>query len=315
MSGNIVNKESKSHKQLLTVLLLIIIAGVVIWAATRPDPVAVSLHAIEHGLVESTVSNTRVGTVKACRRAFLAPATGGEVANLIVKEGSEVKKNQLLMEVWNRDLKAKVTLEEVTVGVSKIRVEEICALADGAGREAKRLLGLQKREIVSEEQVDLAVTAAQAKRAACRVSKATVQMNEARLVVAQAMLERTRVKAPFDGIVAEVNVELGEFVTPSPPGIATLPAIDLLDMSCLYVSAPIDEVDAPQISEGLEVCVTLDAFPERRCSGVVRRIAPYVLDREKQARTVEVEVEIHSADELQGLLPGYSADIEILIER
>ena len=50
----------------------------------------------------------------------------------------------------------------------------------------------------------------------------------------------------------------------------------------------------------------------RRCSGRVRRIAPYVLDREKQARTLEVEVEIQAAEEAEGLLPGYTADVEII---
>jgi HlyD family secretion protein len=58
--------------------------------------------------------------------------------------------------------------------------------------------------------------------------------------------------------------------------------------------------------------VTLDAFKERHFAAHVRRVAPYVLDTEKQARTVEVEAEI---DEHEGanLLPGYSADVEIII--
>ena len=109
-------------------------------------------------------------------------------------------------------------------------------------------------------------------------------------------------------------MRLGEYLTPSPPGIATLPAIDLINPECIYVSAPIDEVDAPAIKVGMQACVSLDAFPERRCKAVVRRIAPYVLALEKQARTVEVEVQIDDPDEAAGLLPGYSADIEILIE-
>ena len=57
--------------------------------------------------------------------------------------------------------------------------------------------------------------------------------------------------APFDGVVAEVNAELGEYVTPSPPGIPTPPAVDLIDDRCLYVTAPIDEVDAPEIRTGM----------------------------------------------------------------
>jgi HlyD family secretion protein len=127
--------------------------------------------------------------------------------------------------------------------------------------------------------------------------------------------DRTLLRAPFPGVVAEVNGELGEFITPSPPGIPTPPAVDLIDDSCLYISAPIDEVDAPGIRVGMPVCVALDAFPGRRCSGRVRRIAPYVLDREKQSRTVEVEVDLAVAEELEGLLAGYSADVEIVREQ
>ncbi|MDQ3959580.1 MAG: efflux RND transporter periplasmic adaptor subunit, partial [Pseudomonadota bacterium] len=76
-----------------------------------------------------------------------------------------------------------------------------------------------------------------------------------------------------------------------------------------------DEVDAAAIRTDMRAFVSLDAFPKQRWRGSVRRIAPYVLEREKQARTVEVEVEI-KADPLalQDLLPGYSADIEVVIE-
>jgi HlyD family secretion protein len=123
------------------------------------------------------------------------------------------------------------------------------------------------------------------------------------------------VLAPFDGTVAEVNAELGEFVTPSPPGIPTLPPIDLLDVSCLTVSAPIDEVDAASIRTGMPACVSLDAFPDKRCSGIVTRVAPYVLEKEKQARTVEVEVTLKDPKDLAELLPGYSADIEVQLSQ
>jgi len=124
--------------------------------------------------------------------------------------------------------------------------------------------------------------------------------------------------ATFDrivSIVAEVNAELGEYVTPSPPGIPTPPAVDLIDSRCLYVAAPIDEVDAPAIRTGMPTCISLDAFPERRCGAKVRRIAPYVLDVEKQARTVEVEIEFANREDSVGLLPGYTADVEIILEQ
>ncbi len=302
-------------KPLIIVSILIAAIAASVWYYTRPDPITVKLHTVAAGTVKSTVSNTRVGTVKACRRAYLAPATGGQVAKLAVKEGSQVRQGQLLMAVWNKDLQAQIDLAQADAVASGARANQACSIAAGAKRDANRLLKLRKhKQIVSEESVDKAITESDSKRAACKAAKATIAVNQARIQAAESALERTIVKAPFDGVVAEVNAELGEFVTPSPPGIATLPAIDLLDISCLYVTAPIDEVDAPAIKTGMQACVSLDAFPKKRCSGSVRRIAPYVLDREKQARTVEVEVEITKPDDLIGLLPGYSADIEILLD-
>jgi HlyD family secretion protein len=114
--------------------------------------------------------------------------------------------------------------------------------------------------------------------------------------------------------VAKITGELGEFTTPSPPGIPTPPAVDLIDDSGLYVTAPIDEVDAPAIRLKMPARISVDAFPGRKFKGQVRRIAPYVLEVEKQARTVDVEVEFSDRAETQVLLVGYSADVEIVLD-
>jgi HlyD family secretion protein len=132
--------------------------------------------------------------------------------------------------------------------------------------------------------------------------------------VIKAQIERTVLRAPFNGVVAELNGEIGEFVTPSPVGVPTLPAVDLIDDTSLYVNAPIDEVDAAQVQTGMPVRVTLDAFRGKAVDGTVRRIAPYVLDREKQARTVDVEVDLGKLPEGVVLLAGYSADVEIVLQ-
>lgn len=135
------------------------------------------------------------------------------------------------------------------------------------------------------------------------------------MAAASAVLDQTYLRAPFAGSVAEVTGEVGEFSTPSPPGVATPPAIDLLTDDCHYISAPIDEVDASEIAIGIEVRVTLDAFREQLFPARIRRISPYILDFEKQARTVEVEAELEPLVEGVKLLAGYSADMEIILDR
>jgi HlyD family secretion protein len=75
-----------------------------------------------------------------------------------------------------------------------------------------------------------------------------------------------------------------------------------------------DEVDAPKIKAGQEARITLDAMPEKIFPGKVRRIAPYVTEIEKQARTVDIEVEFQQIP-TDTLLVGYSADVEVILAR
>lgn len=280
----------------------------------RPEPVPVVLRAVERGTVQATVANTRAGTIKACNRARLSPAMGGQIASLPVKKGDRVEKGQLLLEIWNTDRRAQVELARREAEAASAQARQACTRAEVARSEARRQATLLKKGLAAIENVERAQGEARAQAAACQAARASVEVARARLALAEANLDQTRLRAPFAGIVAEINGEVGEFVTPSPIGVATPPAVDLVDTTCLYVSAPIDEVDAPAIRTGMPARITLDAFPGRRFPGRVRRVAPYVQDREKQARTVEVEAEFADAGDSRDMLPGYSADLEVILE-
>jgi HlyD family secretion protein len=299
-------------------LALLVVLGILAYAAWmhfgKPKPIEVSVAEVSLGRVESTVANTRAGTVKACRRAKLAPQGGGQIAKLRVREGDRVKAGQVLLELWNVDLAASARQADQQILTARARRAEACAAAEAARREAKRQQQLAAQGFVSAAKVDAAVSEADAREAGCRAAAAEIASALARLDTARATLSRSVLRAPFAGIVAEVTGEQGEYSTPSPPGIPTPPAIDLIDDSCLFVSAPIDEVDAPKIKVGLPARVALDAFPGQHFEGRVRRIAPYVLEVEKQARTVEVEVDFTRPAETRALLVGYSADAEIILE-
>ncbi|MGD8783128.1 MAG: efflux RND transporter periplasmic adaptor subunit [Thioalkalispiraceae bacterium] len=298
---------------IFAIIMVTLVIALIVWLQ-RPKPVVVEITNVEIGEVERTVTNTRAGTLKACRRAKLSPSIGGQIANLPVREGDKVKQHQILFEIWNDDLAAQVELAKSEKQATQARAKEACVQAEVAEREAKRLVQLRKKNLTSDESADQAIGLAKARRAGCEAATATIKVSEAKLAVAQAALERTQLSAPFDGTIAEVNGELGEFVTPSPIGIATPPAIDLIDASCLYVAAPIDEVDAPEIKAGMTARISLDAFGKEYFKGKVRRVAPYVLDIEKQARTVDVEVEFLSEKDNANMLPGYTADVEVIID-
>ena len=304
----------KRHRIILLSIVSVIIIVLLLSWIKRAKPVDVIIASVEQGEVQRTVTNTRAGTLKACRRAGLSPSIGGQIARLPVKEGDIVKKGQILLEIWNEDLIARVSLAKSEILASQSRIKEACVMAKVAKSEAARLTALLKKGLTSADTAERAVGDAKSRGAACQAAKSFAEVSRARLAVAQAALERTFLRAPFDGTVAEVTGELGEFVTPSPVGIPTPPAVDIIDTQCLYVLAPIDEVDAPEIKPGMPARISLDAYKKKFFNGEVRRIAPYVLDREKQARTVDIEVNFIKEDDNINMLPGYSADVEIIID-
>lgn len=298
-------------------LLFLLVAGLGIAALSywlmRPRPVSVLVAQVSRGMVQDSVANTRAGTIKACRRSGLSPSIGGQIVRMPIKEGDRIKQDQVLLEFWNEDLAAQLVLAQRQTKAAEAKAKQACIQAETAARESRRLQELHKRKLASAEVTDKAVGETRAAQAACEAARVNIEVSQAQVAVAEAALERTRLLAPFDGIAAQVNGEIGEFVTPSPIGVPTPPAVDLIDDSCIYVSAPMDEVDAARIRVAMPVKISLDAYGDKVFKGKVRRIAPYVLDREKQARTVEVEADFNDPQQTKNMLAGYSADMEIIL--
>ena len=300
-------------RRLLIALLAMLLVAAGIWWASRPKPIVVVLKDIERGLVESTISNTRAGTVEACQRTRLSTISGGRIELLTVKEGDRVSKGQLLMKLWNDDQQAQSAWLLSQVATARKRVNEACVVATNAEREADRQAALRARGFVSGAKEENSRSEALARRAGCEAAKADVAQTEARVRLSRVEQGRTVLYAPFAGTIAKIVGEVGEYSTPSPPGVPTPPAIDLIDDSCLYVKAPMDEVDAPRIAAGQPVRISLDALPRQTFPGKVRRVAPYVSAVEKQARTVDIEATFDDPAAPGKLLVGYSADIEVIL--
>ncbi len=298
----------------LVLLLVITCTAFLIWQKTRAKPVEVMVRPVTLGIVEKTVANTRAGTVNACRRARLSPSIGGQIAALPIHEGDQVKTGDLLLEIWNDDLSAQLAVAEQEAAVAKAQASAACQSAEEADRQAKRAQTLFTNKVNSQEQTDMAVSEALSLRAKCEASRATVQMSLAHISLARTNLSRSRLIAPFSGIIAKIEGELNEYVTPSPIGVQTSPVVDLIENTCFYITAPIDEVDAAEVRVGMVTRISLDAFRGRKFAGKVRRIAPYVLDLAKQARTVDIKVDFIDNNDFSFLLAGYSADVEIILD-
>lgn len=299
---------------------LLILAAIVavIWTLRvtvfAPSPVEVEVVRPTRGRVESTVTNSKAGTVQARRRANLSPEQGGLVIELAVREGDIVQQGQVLLRLDSSTQRAQLERARKDLVSAQARHREVCVAAEQAQREYERYRTLAEREIISRQLVEQAESRARTSEAGCEAAAAAVESASASIGVLDNELRKTVLRAPFGGVISELSVEIGEYTTPSPPGLPIPPVMEIIDTSSIYVSAPMDEVDSGRIRLGQPVRVTLDPHPGQSFAGTVARVAPYVLDIEAQNRTVEIEVQLQDEAFASTLLPGTSADVEVILE-
>ena len=280
----------------------------------RPEPISVKAVSVERATVQATITNSKAGTVRARRRAQLSAEVGGRVVELVRREGDRVEQGDLLVRLNDASPRAQLRLSRESLRVAGAASRQACIARDRAKRELERKRTLADQKIVSVDLLDELESVADAADASCSAAAAERDRAEAAVSASQADLAKFAIHAPFGGIIAEQSAELGEWITPSPPMITSPAVIDLIDPSSVYVSAPMDEVDSGAVRPGQRAIVTVDSHPDAELPGRVVRVAPYVLDVEAQNRTVEIEVELDDAEFAAALLPGTSADVEVVLE-
>jgi len=284
------------------------------YTAFAPDPIPVQVVAVATGTVEETVTNSQAGTVRARNRAKLSPESGGTVVAIPFREGERVTKGAVVLRLDDQLQRAELVLAERELETANAQQEQACLTAQRAARERDRIARLAEEKIASQDLLDQATTEADRAAAACAAAGSGVERARAAVSLARTKIDKTVLRAPFDGIVADIATEVGEWVSPSPPALPIPPVVDILDPDSIYISAPMDEVDSAQIAPDQSARVTVDSYRGEHFSARVVRVAPYVLDVEAQNRTVEIEAELDDANATRRLLPGTSADVEVILQ-
>ena len=309
-------ESNRSRRWIPWILLLAVIVLIVLLRQTvfAPPPVEVRVEPVSKGRVEATVTNSKAGTVEARRRSRIASEIGGLVVEIAHREGARVAAGTVLIRLSAKSYEVQRDLAIQGVAVAQAGYEDTCLRRDRAKRELARTKRLAENSVASEDRLDELQYRADSARVACEGARAELERARAQKASAENELAKTAIVAPFSGVVAEVNVEVGEWVTPSPPLLTSPPVVDLIDPTSIFVSAPMDEVDSGAIRAGMPVKLTVDSRPDESFMGSVLRVAPYVLDEEAQNRTLEIEVEMDDPAIAESLLPGTSADAEVILE-
>jgi HlyD family secretion protein len=296
-------------------VLGLLIGGAVALRFTYFEPalVPVTVVRVQAGRVEELVTNNKAGTITARRQASLGPEIGGRIVQLPVQEGDRVRKGDVLIALADADLRAQLTLQERSLEAARAAATEACANADLAVRELDRARRLLADGFASQQSVDQAANQQVAAAASCSAATARVGQAVATVDVARVMLAKATLLAPFDAVVSKVSAHVGEWITPSPAGLPMPTALELIDVRSIYVKAPLDEVDAGKARAGLPARITMDAFPGRTFPAHVTRVGAYVSEAQQQNRTFDIELLFDDGALARTLLPGTSADVEVIL--
>jgi HlyD family secretion protein len=283
-------------------------------AVIGPESILVKVVPVERAVVGSTITNSKAGTIRARRRAKLSPEVGGRVVEIAKQEGERVTKDELIIRLNDATARAQLRLAKQSLRVAEAARHEACVARDRARRELNRKRALAREGILSDDLLDALESAYEAAVAGCTAGTAERDRARAQIAAVEADLAKFAIRASFEGVIAELSTELGEWITPSPPLLTAPSVVDIIDPSSIYVSAPMDEVDAASIHVGQRTKVTVDSHPGAEFNGRVVHVASYVLDILAQNRTVEIEVEFDDQAFASSLLPGTSSDVEVVLE-
>lgn len=251
---------------------------------------------------------TASGYVVAQRRAAVASKATGRLLELNVREGSQVKKGELIARLDASDVQAAIATAQAGVRQAEAALAQARVEAINAEAELKRTQGLQAQGFVSPQAVDASLTRANAARAAVASAEAGLAQARAQVNVQRVNENFTEIRAPFDGVVLVKNANVGDIITPFSSAAGSQGAVvTMADMGTLEVEADVSESNLSKARIGQPVEITLDALPEVRFRGKVGGIVPTV-DRAKA--TVMTKIQFEKLD--ARILPEMSAKVTFL---
>ena len=265
------------RKIVLPIFILLAIILAYLLFLRKPSAVKVTVTEVVRGDLTSTVSAP--GIVRPLTEVQISSSINGIVQQLMVKEGQEVKKGDLLLQIDPSEFRAQVRRAQAGLEVAQANLEQ-------ARSQWKRAEHLYKSNLISKQDYESA-------RTNHLLSQAQLKESRANLDQTLEQLQKTRITSPIEGTVIQINIEPGENVI---TGTLDNPGTKLMviaDLSRMEVESQVDEADIAKVNMGQRAVVEVEALPEKRFKGVVHEVSYAAEDQnDEQDATVSYNISI-----------------------
>lgn len=293
----------------LFVLALSITAGWFLRRSLKPKPLLVDTVVVERGTVRDEVSSASAGEVMAAQKATVRAEISARIVAVNHRRGERVKRGDAVVTLDTRDLDARLKEALATIASQRAAAAQAEARAEASRATAERERRLADRGAEPVKAAEDAAAQAREADAALSTAKAAVDQSQAAYQVARVARTNAVLTAPFDGLLSDVFVEVGDQTVPASN------VFEIIDDSSLHVEATFDEADIARIKLGQSATLRLDALPDHPLAGVVSKLDPTVRTDAKGARTLRIEVAVVdlAAALAAGVRPGMSANVDVRV--
>lgn len=302
--------------KIIIAILAVILAGGATVGLTRRDK---NVIAVTFGKVERTDLTSKVtanGRIDAKRKVDLSANVMGQIVNLAVREGDVVKKGDFLLQIDQKQLAASAQGAAASLQALFSDRDAARANAAEAQRNFERAQKNYNEKIIPLADLERTRSALDAANANVIAIERRIDQSRANVAAANDTLSKTTMRAPMGGIVTALPVHEGEVAvigTMNNPGTKLL---TIADMSVVEAVMEVDETDIPSVKVGESANVTIDAYPNKKFSGLVTEVgsSPVVQNGQSvsgsQAVNFEVKIQIESPP--PGVRPGFSCSADII---
>ena len=305
-------RRRKKPFVIAAVLLLLLTAGGLYFGGILVPAVTIDVTTVSQFYPSQSISLLNAsGYIVAQRKAAVASKVTGSLVALMVEEGSKIKKGDVIARMENIDVSAVRDQAAANLNTARATLEQTRADRDNAQKEYERYKQLVARDYVSRSDYEVVETRYRRAVEGVKASEAVVHAGEAALKNAEAGLDYTLIRAPFDAVVLTKNADIGDIVTPlGAAANAKAAVVTIADMNSLQVEVDVSETSITTIRVGQPCDIQLDAIPDARFRGEVYAIVPTV-DRSKATVLVKVRI----LDKEHRMLPDMSAKVSFLPRR
>lgn len=296
-------------KFVLIAVAIVVVAAVALglgaFRGKKNGAVKYRTEALSKGDIEALVVTT--GTLNPLRLVEVGSQVSGKIDKLYVDFNSQVKEGQVLAELDQSLLRAKIDQNNANYLSAKASLERARVTLDNLGKKYERSKTLFEKNLISYEENEAA-------EASYLGAKIDVQSAEARLVQAKSQLDSSRVdlayatiRSPIDGIVINRLINIGQTVAASFQAPKLFEIAN--DLSKMQVECAVDEADIGKVKEGQKVRFTVDSFPDETFAGTVNQVR-YSPTTTSNVVTYTTIVDVDN--QALKLRPGMTATVSII---